>query len=239
VISQSLISTALILTLGVNAAGAERIKAEDYRDFWLWAGVQRRPELQKAKTIYLLQGEIDLAPTGGAYVKFQGGAQPGPHSPTLWLVYRVRTLDWGPEVIASIKRRLELWRAHPGIVTGVQLDFDASTHGLTGYAAFLQEIRKTLPADCKLSITGLMDWASQAEPEDLDQLSRSVDEVIFQTYRGSFTVKDIDAYLVRLGRLHIPFKLGLAEGSEWSSNQNYTTSPYFNGYVIFLQNHIK
>ena len=67
-----------------------------------------------------------------------------------------------------------------------------------------------------LSVTGLMDWASQAAPEDLDALSGTVDELVFQTYRGRETLRDIDVYLARLGRLHIPFRLGLAEGASWS-----------------------
>jgi hypothetical protein len=234
---QSLFIAILVFGLNVTNALAERIRAEDYQEYWLWAGVRHRSEFQKANTIYLLQGEIAPAPAGGAYVKFQGGAQPGPHSPSLWLVYRVRSLDWGPEVIAAIKRRLALWRAQPGVVNGIQLDFDASTHNLTGYATFLRDIRKSLPADCRLSITGLMDWASQAMPEDLDHLSHSVDEMIFQTYRGHQTVNEIESYLKRLDRLHIPFKLGLAEGAEWRPQGDLQRNPYFNGYVIFLQNH--
>ncbi len=70
-----------------------------------------------------------------------------------------------------------------------------------------------MPKDCGLSVTGLMDWASQASLEDIDKLSATVDELIFQTYRGRETVKDIDAYLARLGRLKVPFRLGLAEGA--------------------------
>lgn len=222
----------------VNASSveAEAVRAEAYQDYWLWAGVPYRPELEQAKTIYLLQGEIAPRPSGGAYVKYQGGAQPGPHGPALWLVYRVRTLDWPPEILSSINRRLQLWRHHPGEIRGVQLDFDASTANLADYARFLREVRTSLPPDCKLSVTGLMDWASQANPEDLDQLSGAVDEVIFQTYRGRKTVNDIDAYLKRLDRLHIRFKLGLAEGAEWLPRHNLQNNTYFNGYVIFLQN---
>ena len=79
-----------------------------------------------------------------------------------------------------------------------------------------------------------MDWASQAEPEDLDRLSYTVDELIFQTYRGRQTVNDIDAYLKRMDWLHIPFKLRLAQGAEWNAQVNVQSNPHFNGYLIFL-----
>ena len=232
----SLFLSLVLLVLNTASVCAEAVRAEAYQEYWLWAGVPHRPELAHAKTIYLLQGEIAPGPSGGAYVKYQGGAQPGPHGPALWLVYRVRTLDWSPGILSSINRRLELWRPHAGELKGVQLDFDASTAHLADYARFLREVRASLPPDCKLSVTGLMDWASQARPEDLDQLSGAVDELIFQTYRGRKTVNDIEAYLKRVDRLHIAFKLGLAEGAEWVSPNNVQKNPYFKGYVIFLQN---
>jgi hypothetical protein len=116
------------------------------------------------------------------------------------------------------------------------MDFDASTRGLQGYVAFLRALRQALPADCALSVTGLMDWASQASPEDLNDLSGAVDEVIFQTYRGRETVNDIDAYVARLDRVRIPFRLGLAEGAQWSPPAGLALNPHFQGYVVFLRN---
>jgi hypothetical protein len=217
-------------------ATAGTVKAEDYRDYWLWAGVNRRPELERARSIYLLQGEIGPDDNGDVRVMAQGGSQPGPHQPAIWLVYRARSLNWSPSVLASINRRLALWRAHPGVIEGVQIDFDASTRGLGGYIAFLRELKASLPAGCKLSVTGLMDWASQAEPEDLDGLSGAVDELIFQTYQGRRTVNDIDTYLKRLNRLHLTFRLGLVEGGDWTPSSGIERNPYFNGYVVFLRN---
>jgi hypothetical protein len=219
------------------AAADEIVRAADYDSYWLWAGVKARPGLDKAKTIYLLQGEIGPDRFDGAIrLKAQGGASPGPHAPALWLAYRVRSLDWSPEIVAAITHRLALWRAEPGRVVGVQMDFDASTHGLKGYVAFLRALRKSLPTDCALSVTGLMDWASQASPEDLDELSGTVDEVTFQTYRGRATVDDIDAYVSRLTRVRFPFRLGLAEGAAWSPPAELALNPHFQGYVVFLRN---
>ena len=93
-----------------------------------------------------------------------------------------------------------------------------------------------LPEGCKLSVTGLMDWAAQAKLEDLDNLHDAVDEIVFQTYRGARTVADIDAYVKRLARLRIPFRLGLAEGATWSPPPGLAGNPNFRGYVVFLRN---
>ncbi|WP_245424098.1 DUF3142 domain-containing protein [Methylovirgula sp. 4M-Z18] len=212
------------------------MRATDSDSYWLWAGVRARPEVQQAKTVYLLQGEIGADRSGQVRMKAQGGGMPAAHTQDLWLSYRVRSLDWPPEMVAALRNKLDQWRAQPGSVKGIQVDFDAATRNLKNYAAFLRNLRAALPPDCKLSVTGLMDWASQATPEDLDALAGTVDEVIFQTYRGRRTVPDIDAYVARLGRLHIPFRLGLAEGADWSAPATLVQNPHFQGYVIFLRN---
>lgn len=235
---RSILLLPILFALGAPApaAAGQTVRAADHDAYWLWAGVRSRPELEKAKTIYLHTGEI--GPDGGSAVrlKAQGATEPGPHAATIWLAYRVRSLDWTPEIVAGIARRLAVWRAQPGAVAGIQIDFDASTHGLKNYAVFLRNLRQSLPKDCALSVTGLMDWASQATPEDLDALSGSVDELVFQTYRGRETVRDVDVYLGRLGRLRIPFRLGLAEGAAWSPPAVLARHPYFRGYIVFLRN---
>jgi len=230
-----LLALTLLLFAATASAADDIVRAADYDAYWLWAGVKARPELEKARTLYLLQGEIGPDRFGAIRLKAQGGTEPGPHQPTLWLVYRVRSLDWTEEIFAALNRRLARWREATR-VAGVQIDFDASTHGLERYAAFLANLRKALPEGCGLSVTGLMDWASQASLEDMEKLSGTVDELIFQTYRGRETVKDIDAYLARLGRLEVPFRLGLAEGAAWSPPAALARNPHFLGYVIFLRN---
>jgi len=217
-------------------AWADPVRAGDYDAFWLWAGVRAGAEIEAAKTVYLLQGEIAPDAEGRVKLKARGATEPGPHRPNLWLVYRAKSLDWPQEVVAQITARFEAWRAATAHVAGVQVDFDASTRGLQGYAAFLRELRRALPKGCGLSVTGLMDWASQGAPEDLDALSGSVDEVIFQTYRGRATIPDIDAYLARLGRVTISFRLGLAEGALWLAPDSLARNPNFQGYVVFLHN---
>lgn len=234
--AKRLLLLAFLLVAPGAGAVEKLVSAADYDAFWLWAGVKARPELDKAKTVYLLQGEIGPDRFGSVRLRAQGGTEPGPHRPELWLVYRVRSLDWTPQILAAVTRRLSIWRGQPGRVAGVQVDFDASTRGLKNYAAFLAELRKALPENCALGVTGLMDWASQAAPEDMDALAGTVDELIFQTYRGRETVGDIDAYMARLGRLHVPFRLGLAEGAAWTAPAALARNPHFLGYVVFLRN---
>lgn len=231
-----LFSLALLSAVGPASADAI-VRAADYDSYWLWAGVRAHPEVRTARRLYLLQGEIGPAPNGGpTRLIAQGATQPGPHRAELWLAYRVRSLEFTPEIVAAIARRFALWRAQPGSVAGVQVDFDASTRRLDRYAAFLRDLRKALPEGCKLSVTGLMDWAAQAKLEDLDNLHDAVDEIVFQTYRGARTVADIDAYVKRLARLRIPFRLGLAEGATWSPPPGLAGNPNFRGYVVFLRN---
>ena len=45
--------------------------------------------------------------------------------------------------------------ARRAAITGIQIDFDARTRHLQDYLEFLRALRDTLPADCRLSITGL------------------------------------------------------------------------------------
>jgi hypothetical protein len=227
---------ACLFASALPARGDDRVVPENFREFWLWGGVASRPYLERAETIYLLQGEIGAEPlAGGAVVvSARSVASPGPHRAPLFLVYRARSLDFSPEVYDVIRARLARWRREPGGVKGVQIDFDAATRRLDDYAAFLRNLRRELPDDAKLSVTGLMDWASQGSPEDLGRLSGVVDEIVFQTYRGRTTIRNIDAYVARLSRLAIPFKLGLVEGGDWRTPAALAGNPNFRGYVVFL-----
>jgi hypothetical protein len=238
-----LVKRAFFLLVCLSAAlaparGEDKVVAKNYREFWLWGGVEGRPFLERAETIYLLQGEIGADPlAGGAVVvAARSVASPGSHRAPLYLVYRVRSLDFTPQIYETIRARLARWRREPGEVKGVQIDFDAATRHLDDYASFLHNLRQELPAGAKLSVTGLMDWASQAALEDLDRLGGVVDEIVFQTYRGRATVRNIDAYVARLSRLAIPFKLGLVESGDWREPASLAGNPYFRGFVVFLVN---
>jgi hypothetical protein len=228
---------AALLALASPAVGGT-VRAADYDAFWLWAGVQPQPALTGARTLYILQGEIAPLSAGDGEGRLiaQGGAVPHLRGPEIWLDYRAHTLAWSPAVYAQILARLRRWRAAGDPVVGLQIDFDSGTRHLADYAAFLRDLRARLPPDCRLSITGLLDWSSQGDSAALGALGGVVDEVVLQTYQGRRTIPGYQAYLARLSRMTLPFKIGLVEGGDWSAPPDLAANPWFRGYVVFLKN---
>jgi hypothetical protein len=228
---------ALLLALALGApstAPAATVVASDYDAFWLWAGVRPQPVMATAKVLYILQGEVTA--TSPARLVAQGGATPSLRRGELWLVYRVQTLDWTPLIYRQLTAHLGRWRAAGNPVVGVQIDFDARTRHLDAYAAFLKDLRSRLPPDCRLGVTGLLDWSSQGDPAGLSALTGVVDELILQTYQGRRTIPGYGAYLARLGRLETPFRIGLIQGGDWAPPEGLARNPNFRGYVVFLRN---
>lgn len=154
----------------------------------------------------------------------------------IWIVYRAHTLNWPPEIYDQVLRQWRIWRESGVPVAGIQIDFDARTRHLDQYRAFLRDLRRRLPADCQLSITGLLDWSSQGDSTVLNGLNGVVDEIVLQTYQGRRTIAGYQAYLASLSKLTVPFRIGLAQGGEWSPPASLATDRYFRGYVVFLQN---
>jgi hypothetical protein len=237
--ARRLAAVALAFALGAGApAHAGTVRAEDYDAFWLWGAVKPQPALAGARTLYLLQGQVaplSKADDEGRLVA-QGGAVPHLRQVDVWLDYRAHTLRWSPEVYDQILARLRRWRAAGDKVVGLQIDFDSGTRHLADYAAFLRDLRARLPPDTRLSITGLLDWSSQGDSAALDALGGVVDEVVLQTYQGRRTIPGYQAYLTRLSRMTIPFKLGLVEDGDWTAPEGLATNPWFRGYVVFLKN---
>jgi Protein of unknown function (DUF3142) len=211
-----------------------RVDAARYDAFWLWAGVKPQPVLETAKTIYILEGEIRRRDVPRVE-RLRGGTPRVKHA-DVWLVYRVETIQWGPEVTRQIQSDLARWRRAGARAVGVQIDFDAATRGLEDYAAFLKTLRAKLPPDCKLGITGLMDWSSRADPGGLKAVAATVDEIIIQTYQGRQTIPGYAGYLAALDRLDIPYRLGLVQGGKWSAPPALSSDVNFRGYVVFLLN---
>lgn len=214
---------------------AAQVQAADYESFWLWGGIAPAPVLAKAHTLYILQGEVradhrhgtvDLIAQGINMPRLKGG--------DLWLVYRANTLDWPARAIDVINAEIGRWRQAGNNVVGVQIDFDAATRHLDDYASFLQELRRRLMPDCRLGITGLLDWGNGIDPATTDQLRGVIDELVIQTYQGRETIPGYAAYLARLDRLHLPFKVGLVEAGDWTAPANLAANPWFRGYVVFL-----
>lgn len=215
---------------GDHAEGAP-VEAAAYDAFFLWPGLTPPPDAQ-VRTLYLLDGEVRH---GGAarLVSLRPGT---PHLPgrALWLVLRVERLDWNESTYAAMLADLARWRAAGNLVAGVQVDFDAATHGLDRYATFLNGLRGRLPAGTKLSVTGLMDWSAHGDPAALTRLAGIVDEVVVQTYQGRDTIPGYEAYFRRMEHFPIPFRVALVSGGVWDAPAGLTQNPRFGGYVVFM-----
>jgi hypothetical protein len=225
---------ALALLLACSQAGKGRVEAADHDAFWLWAGVKPQPVLARAKTLYILAAEIKGGPRA-RYVSLRP-ATPRVRHADIWIVYRVESLDWSPDVTPRIQRDIKGWQAAGNDVAGVQIDFDAATRGLESYAAFLRGLRAELPPGTGLSVTGLLDWSSGGDGPALNVLAGTVDEVVLQTYQGRRTIRGYEAYLRRLEAVDLPYKIGLVQGGEWRVRPQLTRDADFQGYVVFLLN---
>lgn len=210
------------------------VDAADYDSFWLWAGVKPQPVMEQGRTIYLHYAEIRQAnPNRLEVLRPQ---MPRLQQPDIWLVLRIETLRFPGALLDRVFNELVRWRDAGNKVVGLQIDFDARTRFLSEYAAFLARIRLELPKKFKLSVTGLLDWSANGDPAGLDALSAVVDEVVVQTYQGRKTIAGYAGYLKQLERLHVPFKVGLVQGGEWSEPPELQSFPQFRGFVVFLVN---
>ena len=215
-------------------AAGSIVEAAHYRAFWLWAGVKPQPALDGAESVYLLEGEVEDGPT----VRLAARRPAIPHvaGSDVWLVVRTATLAWPPDVYAQLLRALADWRAAGNRVAGLQIDFDARTRGLAAYAAFLKDLHGRLPAGCRLGITGLLDWSANGDPAGLAALAGTVDEAVLQIYQGRHVIPGYAGYLARLGRMTVPFRIGLLQGGDWQAPEGLEHLPLFRGYVVFLRN---
>jgi hypothetical protein len=227
------IAVALLAAALAGPANAGIVDASDYDAFWLWAGVAPQAVLERARTVYVLQGQVE---PGRETVTAQGIAVPRPGDRDVWIVYRAHTLRWPPAAYDVVAAQLARWRHAGNRVVGVQIDFDARASHLPEYATFLRDLRGRLPADCRLGITGLLDWSTNADPESVAALAGVVDEVVVQTYQGRRTIGDYRRYLARLARLTLPFRIGVIQGGQWDAPASLSANPAFRGYVVFLQN---
>lgn len=229
--TRALLATLLLALASCSPGEPDRVRADRFDSFWLWAGVSPPAALARAKSVYVLDGEF-----GGKPVRWKP-LRPGiPHShgPEVWLVVRTDTMDWPPDSMEELRHRADAW-ADQGIrLAGVQIDFDARTKHLGDYVAFLERVRHSLPARYRLSITGLMDWSANGDPRQLARLKGIVDEVVIQTYQGRSTIWGYERYFERMRSFPIPFKVGLIENGRWVEPKSLRSEPNFRGYVVFL-----
>jgi hypothetical protein len=223
---------ALLLLAGCGDKPAGRVDPAEHDAFFLWAGVPPALALKRARTVYLLSGEVRAADSA-RLVPLRPGTPHVGHA-EIWMTVRAERLDWQEGVYRRLLGDLDRWQAAGNRLAGLQIDFDARTRGLAGYAAFLADLRRRLPEHYRLSVTGLMDWSAQGDPAALASLAGTVDEVVIQTYQDRRTIPGYQRYMASLARLPLPYKVALVEGGEWRAPAGLAEDPGFRGYVVFL-----
>lgn len=63
--------------------------------------------------------------------------------------------------------------------------------------------------------------SSNADPAAIAQLRGVVDEVVVHTCQGRHSVADYAAYLPRMNRMGLSFKVGLIQGGVWEEPAHY------------------
>ena len=220
------------LLAGCSREVPARVDPARHDAFFLWAGVPTSPVLERAETIYILDGEV-RASDNSRIVPLRPEAPRVRHA-QVWLTLRIERLDWTERVYRQLQADAARWEAAGTRLAGVQIDFDARTRGLNGYAEFLADLRRRLPLKYRLSVTGLMDWSANGDAAQLRALRGVVDEVVIQTYQGRRTIPGYQRYMASLARLPIPYRVGLVEGGEWKAPAGLESAPGFRGYVVFL-----
>jgi hypothetical protein len=229
---RSLLLAASLLLVGCAREAPGRVDPAQHDAFFLWAGVKPPRTLAQARTIYLLDGEVRAADNSRIVALRPQPPRIG-HA-EVWLTVRTERLDWREGVYRQLLADAQRWEANGTRLAGIQIDFDAATKGIGGYAAFLGDLRRRLPARYRLSLTGLMDWSAHGDPAQLARLRGVVDEVVVQTYQGRRTIPGYEGYMAGLARLPLPYKVGLVQGGEWRAPPGLEQDPEFRGYVVFL-----
>jgi len=207
-------------------------------DYWAWRpNVHLARVLPDAGKLYLLEGEL-LQRDGLIRFHRRGFPPASASAHPLVMVYRLEVMQWPDSMQRQALQDIEAFAARGNLVWGIQLDFDAATAALGSYGALLRQVRAALPSQYGLSVTGLMDWASQGRLEDLNALQGVVSEVVFQSYQGAHPIQDHRRYLQRLSqrKLTVPFKIGLVERGDYDADVLATVRrhPYYRGTVVFL-----
>lgn len=224
-----------VLTLLSAQAQDIVVQPRHYDQFWISGEMSSTYDLRHAKTLYILQGQVSIDRNTQHSVLVRQGIAPRPFQPhDIWVVIRSHHLTWTAHDFQQVMKVLAQWKQQGNRVVGLQIDFDSPTHAMYRYAQFLEKLRKQLPAQYKLSITGVMDWVNITEPRTLNLVKANVDEIVFQSYYGTRTHISYQKYLAQVSQLGLPFKVGLVENGRFNPQLPYRYSPYFKGHIVLL-----
>lgn len=210
---------------------ANLVDPATFDEFFVWTGTRPGAVPVGARVFYILAGEVHRE---GASRLVMLNAGPRLSQGSVWMVVRTERLDWSEATMSAMIAALARWQSAGNPVVGLQIDFDAATGAVDRYAAFLQRVRRVLPARWKLSATGLLDWGAHGNPAALARLAGTVDELVLQTYRGRHTEPGYADYFPAIARLPVRHKVALVAGGVWCAPAALATDPRFDGYVVFL-----
>ncbi len=230
----SIIFVLILVLVGVLSIGRadNQPRAVSY---WLWAGITAEDAPSNSE-LYVYQGSIYTDNGGSSYNRL--GLYPYPLKCTkLFLVYRLDgQLPEAGFIVDQFLKNAAWWHSHPVSVSGLQLDFDSPTSKLAAYSNFLSEVRRLLPQNYALSVTGLGDWVFGGDEDALHSISSSVDEIVFQLYQGRQTLPYFDDYASKLKEYPRPFRIGLLYGAPTSSSvRTLEANPNYRGVIYFIQ----
>lgn len=200
--------------------------------YWVWqkqmpdeADIQKAFHDTSADMLFLHTGQFDLE--NGTIKKIHDISGALPASVKTHLVYngtRRFLSEWenfeaqnlAAQIAATYKS--DRARASQARIIGLQLDFDVPTRLLPKYAQVLQSLRKLLPVETQLSITGLPTWA---QSYDLKSVLDFVDFWIPQCYGARIpdhlkkeipisSITELLRTLETIRRFRKPFYVGLA-----------------------------
>ena len=227
---------ALLLLVGVSGLwlGSNSANSSDRVSYWLWAGLTAH-DVPTNSELYIYQGRIYTDSANSTYER--QGLFPHPlKSSKLFLVYRLEgQLPTAEGLVDIFEHSLTRWQRHPVAVTGIQLDFDSPTSKLIVYSRFLEDVRRQLPKQYALSVTGLGDWVMTGNQEAMRSITISTDEIVFQLYQGRQPLEDIEDCISELAHYSLPFRIGLVSGfAPPESAEKVRDNPNFHGIIYFV-----
>ena len=208
---------------------------EKAASYWIWAGVDIEEDL-RTESLYIYQGIIRSR--GSELVFERRGLYPHPtQARGIHLVFRLEKLDASPAFREVMLRLAARWKRKGNRIVGFQIDYDAPTAKLGEYHQYLRQLRRQLPLEYQLSITGLGDWLYSATPGILKQISEDVGIITFQLYQGDEYVKGVQHYIRRLESRVFPFKVGLLLKRPQNAQimQSLQKNTNFQGPIYFLR----
>ena len=203
--------------------------------FWTWRAetpaqseVERASRETGARVLFMRAGQLDLS--SGRVVRVRAVKGRAPTDVELHLVYNAthallaefERVDEGALAAAAVetfRADSERMTKEGARVAGLQLDIDVPTRLLARYGRVLKTARASLPANTRLSVTGLPTWMNAAA--SLREALAAVDFWVPQLYGAEIpstaervvpiaSAEDVRREAARAGELGKPFYAGLA-----------------------------